>query len=806
MQFGELFDDSGWSTRFSIIALTVITVIVLAPFLNKAFNIDDTLFLFAAKHIHSHPFDPYGFNVTWYYSEMPMWEVTKNPPMACYFIALVTYFSGFSEVALHVAFLLPAIAAIVGTYFLAKHFCRRPIIAALIGALTPAFLVSSSSVMCDVMMLAFWVWAILLWLRGIEKNNHVLLLGSAFLIAASALTKYYGMVLIGFLPLYAFFKKRKIGIWVLYLAIPVMILALYQHKTNTLYGVGLLSDASKYATQFRERIKPDQFIKFIIGLGFMGGSVMAALFYLPFLYRRKILIAQAALFISAILFISFIKEIGLLQPIQSAARPLINIHLGIFAAIGINILILVYLDFWDDKRSAESILLALWIIGAFIFASFINWSINVRSILPMVPAVGILLARRMEKMGVDIKSKRVWWPLLPAAIVALLVTQADSGLANSARAAASEVCSKYSDAPGNLWYQGHWGFQYYMDRNGANIARRKHMEINPGDLLVVPENNCYTFPMPIEMLMVNVKETMAVSSPRWGATMNRYSGAGFYADVWGPLPFIFGHVPRERYNILEIAHSDINKDDETYAFFSLKHPDVFNEAYYTLRNNLMFKALGKEYLDKSRYGEAISCYTQALIIYPYDVEALNGRGNAYILVGDFEKGIADQSRALEINPYFLKAYSDRATAYICEDKYKEALSDYGKALKIDPSYAKARRRFDAISEGNGKFLKTILESTKLIQKNPNDIEALMRRADAYIVMESYDNAIADYAKAIALDTNLIKAYHNRAVAYFKKKEYQKAWEDVRKVESLGGQLNQKFLDNLSEKYGRERAE
>ena len=116
MQFHKVFDESNWSTRFSIIALIIITIMALAPFANKAFHIDDTLFLFAAKHIHSHPFDPYGFNVIWDYNEMPMWAVTKNPPLTCYYIALVSYFTGFSEIALHLAFLLPAIAVVIGTY------------------------------------------------------------------------------------------------------------------------------------------------------------------------------------------------------------------------------------------------------------------------------------------------------------------------------------------------------------------------------------------------------------------------------------------------------------------------------------------------------------------------------------------------------------------------------------------------------------------------------------------------------------------------------------------------------------------
>ena len=41
------------------------------------------------------------------------------------------------------------------------------------AVLTPGFLVCGSSLMCDVPMLAFWVWSVVLWLRGFdEKRAH----------------------------------------------------------------------------------------------------------------------------------------------------------------------------------------------------------------------------------------------------------------------------------------------------------------------------------------------------------------------------------------------------------------------------------------------------------------------------------------------------------------------------------------------------------------------------------------------------------------------------------------------------------
>ena len=39
-------------------------------------------------------------------------------------------------------------------------------------------------------------------------------------------------------------------------------------------------------------------------------------------------------------------------------------------------------------------------------------------------------------------------------------------------------------------------------------------------------------------------------------------------------------------------------------------------------------------------------------------------------------------------------------------------------------------------------------------------------------------------------------YNNRGIAYYSKGEYEKSWKDIEKAESLGHQINPKFLDEL----------
>ena len=162
--------------------------------------------------------------------------MTENPPLASYYLALAAGVFGWSEMALHFAFLLPALAAVLGTHRLARRFCHPPMLAALATLFTPVFLVSSTTVMCDVLMLAFWVWAAVFWLEGMEENRSGKLFAAGGLIALAALTKYFGACLIPLLAAYSVIGQRRFRQWAMPLLIPLAALCAYQWVTQALYG------------------------------------------------------------------------------------------------------------------------------------------------------------------------------------------------------------------------------------------------------------------------------------------------------------------------------------------------------------------------------------------------------------------------------------------------------------------------------------------------------------------------------------------------------------------------------------------
>ncbi len=552
-----------WTSLHSYLFLGLATIACLLPFSGKAFHIDDPLFVWTARQIAHHPFNPYGFHVVWYVTDMPMSAITKNPPLSSYYGALVGVVAGWSERALHLGFLLPALALVLGTYRLAERFTASPTIAApmtvapMIAAaamlFAPGFLVSATGVMCDVMMLALWVWAVIFWLQGIDSGKPLHFVASSALIAACALTKYFGASLILLLPAYSLLKQRRVGAWVWYLLIPVTGLAGYQFWTKALYGRGLLWDAAQYARSPEHVDQASRLISGLVGLSFLGGCALPILLFALFLWNRRQLILGS---LAGALAGLAVGKHWLLPLVHNPEQhwTWIGAQFGFYVAGGISVLGLAIADYRKHYRGqgdTESALLALWILGTFLFAAFLNWTVNARSMLPLIPATAILLARRLDEKRIGSARRptlKLVVPLALSAAISLAVAWGDTAFADSGRNMAGLIHQQTQKQADSVLFEGHWGFQYYMQLFGARPVEYDKFVFQTGDVAVIPENSTSTFP--IAPQSVAAQQILQIDPHAHTATMAL--GAGFYSSVWGPLPFSFGRVPSESYLVVRL--------------------------------------------------------------------------------------------------------------------------------------------------------------------------------------------------------------------------------------------------------------
>jgi hypothetical protein len=408
------------------------------------------------------------------------------------------------------------------------------------------FLVSGTTVMCDTMMLAFWVWAVVLWIEGMEKGGSGRLAGAALLVALAGLTKYFGICLVPLLFVHGLLLRRRLGRWAALLLLPLAVLAAYHWAGHALYGKGLLSDAGAYATEVRGKAAAAMTALALTALAFTGGCLAVVTLLTCWVWRPRVLVwflLLGGLAAIALFKVHAVPGLGG----GGDVRWWLESQMLLWAVGGASVLGLAVGAAWR-WRDASSCLLALWIVGTFLFAGFVNWTVNARSILPMTPAVAILLVRRLSEGGLPVGPLRRWGirlSLLAAAVLALAVARGDFLLANAARESARQSYVRGERKPGTLWFGGHWGFQYYLEAFGqdAKPVLNGHLRPQPGDLLANPVNN--TNVEAPRSSQVGSVQSLSVEGPRWLTTMSREVGAGFYASVWGPLPFAFARVPPE---------------------------------------------------------------------------------------------------------------------------------------------------------------------------------------------------------------------------------------------------------------------
>lgn len=612
------------TTWWAILVLTAVTVGMLVPFLDKPFHIDDPLFVWAAQHIRSNidegrnPADFFGFDVNWNGRIQKMHEVTQNPPLACYLLAASSFVTGWDERGLHAVFLIPALGVVLGTWVLARRLCDRPLLAALAVAWSPIFVVSSTNVMCDTLMTCFWVWAVILWRDGVDRESHWRLALAAVLMALATVTKYFGLCLVPLLILDTVIRSRRPWKQFFWLLIPALTAALYEFWTRRLYGHGMLMGAADYATSYyRQKASQHWSVKPVATFAFTGGSLLCLLVYIPRLCRSLWMSAIGVILASTIAVWLHHRNFYYLRP--DTNRPAswdITLQAGILTTLGVGVCILILTDLWKVWRDgrghrsdqswraglADSVLLAAWTGGTMLFAGFINWSVNGRTLLPLVPAAALLMCRRMDwgcqshavrlTRGGSLPQpmKRAWialfrappsdWQCLPLVLVAFLtylIAQADYRLAWSHRLAADEFATILQRIPGleiepgkvvprKLWFAGHWGFQYYMERNGCQAVGFMGPPLNKGDLLAYPVNNSrQTNPSKENYITLR---PLKFDLPPWVATHSRSRRAGFYADRWGPLPFVFGDEWQPDPRVAEETR-DIHKD--VYYLFEVAH-------------------------------------------------------------------------------------------------------------------------------------------------------------------------------------------------------------------------------------------
>jgi hypothetical protein len=321
--------------------------------------------------------------------------------------------------------------------------------------------------------------------------------------------------------------------------IPLFVAFGFELITRAKYGHPLFSSAMLYLRDVAVEVRIPIQIKLLTGCSFVGGSMIGTLFLTSIRSAKGVVGGIGFLLLIGALFWTCVP-----MPAELGVNELAVRFQGcLFATVGASLLALAMWDF-RISQDAESLLLLLWMIGTFAFVALLNWSVTARTILPMTPAVSILLMRYWDPTGegkLRTLTKLRW--VGAAAVVSLIVAGADYSEAGASRAGARYFQKRFGRKQTQVWFQSHWGFQFYMEQWKAKPLTQ-NAPIHRGDLVVIPSNKADY--VTVRNAAVPVVEITRPIMPLV-ATFAPATGAGFYSSVRGPVPWAIAHTAPARF-------------------------------------------------------------------------------------------------------------------------------------------------------------------------------------------------------------------------------------------------------------------
>ena len=148
-------------------------------------------------------------------------------------------------------------------------------------------------------------------------------------------------------------------------------------------------------------------------------------------------------------------------------------------------------------------------------------------------------------------------------------------------------------------------------------------------------------------------------------------------------------------------------------------------------------------------------------------------------------------------PHSLALY-ERGVALSAMGETDRALSDYNEAIRIDPKEPLAYfERGVALANRKREYGRAIADFTTALDLTPNNVEALIRRGDAYGQIGEFARALADLNLAVKSSPDYQVAYFFRGLAHFRRGESRLALTDYNTALAI----HPRYIDALVARAG-----
>ncbi len=528
--------------RRDLLLLCLAVVLLRLPFLNQAVQGDEVYYLHLARNALADPLHPMqtGFRLQ---GDLVWAAGHTRPPFNAYTLAaLLAAFGEVRETYFHAAYLLFSLAAVSAMYFLARRFCKQPLLAAFLFLAVPCFVVNGNKLEADLPLLAFWLLGFALFVHGRYTSAAVTLAGAG-------LCAYQSVFGLPILAHYAWYHaRREKHAWMALLAAPAAIGAwqLFERLSTGAAPATVLAGYFQSYNLLALQTKLGSTLALISHLGFIVSPLIVALVWRPAARKRRLFIVGA--------YGSALLPAVLLGGYSQGQRMLLWLALatGLFALAGVVHLLLT-------RRSTDDGFLAAWVLVFFGCSAVVFYAGSARYLLPLAPALVLLIVRHVRN------TKLVAGLTVLHLALSLGLARAEYEYDNQYRTFAQRL-APLVDAK-RIWTNAEWGLRYYLGELGGESMLRDQV-VHSGSV-VVTSDLAASVAFEAQGIRTELMSAEISTQSIPLRTIGLGARSGYSSSNFGALPFDFGAGVIDR-----VTAYGIGLAQPTTGYLSMNAPEA----------------------------------------------------------------------------------------------------------------------------------------------------------------------------------------------------------------------------------------
>jgi hypothetical protein len=535
------------STLRATIPALLLSAVILLPHLGKAFTIDDTIFLFEARHALLDPLHPTAFNILWDEDVERVSQVVPSGPIQAWLLVPALRATDQERVA-HGIMLAVLWVGIVASVSLAKRLGLGPGGMTLVGLLvaaSPTVLAMTGTAMPDVTVMTLGTAGmerLVAWQQ--ERRRHQVA-AAVLLLGLAPLARSHGLLLLGVAAILLFWERpiparwrdRLLRLWPVAAAGAVMLAIVVVTRDRGPEAGNVVSAAAGLSSASTTRLSKNL-------AAFFVHWVLTVTFAVPWVALRWREMVRSRLVLGA-------AVLGMALAAYVARTRGSNFYWSLVPVAGVGAAALV--DVFREARSRgrlQDLALACWLLIGLVALPYVQ--LPSKYLVASAPAAAILLARVAGRARGLVPRVALGVTLVVGAALGLAIIRADAALSGMSKAAVEKLIVPRVAAGEKVWFVGHWGFQWYAENAGARPVSLTTQFPSAGDTVVVSATSS-----PSEKVLKRLRNDFPYAIPLdrmtdtsdGGRVMNVRRKVGFFSNGHGALPWTWSRSPLDEFTV-----------------------------------------------------------------------------------------------------------------------------------------------------------------------------------------------------------------------------------------------------------------